>query len=500
MKTLVVPGTIAFGLVAIILPGFALSDTTYHDYAAAEHALQEQQERVYELAEVKGRYHKELVAPLQSLAMSQLEVNRYNDAAKTADYAIEIVRTSFGLDTPQQYDLQQMAVEIDLLRQDWKAVNTRLDYYSTLILSHYWGNVPDRLARLLWLGDIHVRGGIEDLAEMQAAHIRKATWLNETAVSYAEEHGLGHSRFHAEMLFSLTQKYYLEARAIMEGGSNSYRIRQSHPDIHAVQDKFDALDLRHTAGLATLLKLRDTFAEVAGFGPEAAAMAELYIADWNALFNKSADITAGYQRAITALHEAGVPEARIARFLSGPATIPSSRLDLRVSDAMALGSENSRFGRSANSAHTLSLIEPASHLAGFTQELALVDWQGGLEQDWSRVTVSMTIDPTEQIRVRNGAFRTKSKVTGSDVEVQDSEADRKVTNKAVERIKTLSFRPAFVDGQAVASTLILDYHVRDSVQRSVTPLITGNWVSALDNGFPNFQVRGRGASPAATGE
>lgn len=477
MKTLIIPHTIALGLVAILFPGVALSEATYRDYTAAEQALQSQQEQVYELANEKGRYHESLLAPLQSLAMSQLEVNRYDDAASTADYAIQIVRSSFGLKTPQQYDLQQMALEIDLLRQDWKAVNQRLDYYSTLILSHYWGSIPDRVARLLWLSDIHVRGSIEDLAEQQAAHMREATWLNETAVEYAEKHGLAYSRFHAEMLYSLTQKYYLEARAISAGGSNSYRIRQIHPQIQRVQDKFDALDSRHAAGLATLGKLRDTFNEVAGFGPEAAAMAELYIADWNALFNKSDDINSEYQRAISALAEAGVPQARIERFLASPAAIPSSRLDLRVSDAMALGTGHTRFGRSESSVHTLSLIEPASHLAGFTQEMALVDWQGGLEEDWSRLTVSMTIDPTEQIVVRNGAFRTKSKVTGTEVELQASEADRKVSKRALARIKTLSFRPAFVEGKAVASTLELDYYVRDSALRSVTPLIAGNWLA-----------------------
>jgi len=501
MKTSFIPCSIAFSLLALILPDSAFSETTstYRDYEAAERVLLEQQERVYALAEEKGRYHATLVAPLQSLALSQLEVSRYDDAAKTLDYAIEIVRTSFGLDTAEQYDLQQMALEIDLLRQDWKAVNKRLDYYSTLILSHYWGNVPDRIARLLWLGDIHVRGGIEDLEDMQAAHMREATWLNETAVDYAERNGLGHSRFHAEMLYSLTQKYYLEARAISEGGSNSYRLRQKHPLVHDVQDKFDALDSRHTAGLIALKKLRDTFDETAGFGPEAVAMAELYIADWNVLFNKSEDVSSGYQRAIVALRKAGVPEARIARFLSSPAAIPSSRLDLRVSDAMALGSENTRFGRRESTAHKLSLIEPASHLAGFTQELALVDWQGGLEEDWSRLTVSMTIDPAEQIMVRNGAFRTKSKVTGSEVELKDSEADQKTTKRALDRIKTLSFRPAFVEGQAVASTLVLDYLVRDSAQRSVTPLITGNWVAGALQGT-NSRARDRGANPAATGE
>ena len=493
MKTSIVPGITALSLVAMILPGLALSETDYFDYAAAADSLQEQQEKIYTLAAENGRYHESLVEPLQQLALSQLEVSRYDDAADTADYAIQIVRTSFGLDTAQQYDLQQMAVEIDLLRQDWKAINKRLDYYSGLILSNYWGSIPDRVSRLLWLSDIHVRGGIEDSTDNQAAHMREATWLNETAISYAEKHGIGNSRFHAEMLYSLMQKYYLEARAISDGGATSYRLRQVHPTIHVVSDKFDALRKRHAAGLGTLQKMRDMFASVPGFGPEAVAMAELYIADWNALFNESEDINAEYQVAIAALHDAGVPESRIARFLSSPVAIPSPRLDLRVSEAMTLGNSSTRLSHNDEPVYRLSLIEPAAHLAGFTQELALVDWQGGLIEDWARLTVNMTIDPDKQVTVRNAAFRTKSKVTGTEVELQNSEADPGLTRNAMKRIKTLSFRPAFSDGQAVASNVVLDYLVRDSAQRSVTPLMTESWVAS-------FPAQVHNASLAAAGE
>ncbi|MBD3660772.1 MAG: hypothetical protein HUJ11_01015, partial [Arenibacter algicola] len=293
--------------------------------------------------------------------------------------------------------------------------------------------------------------------------------------------------------YSLMQKYYLEARAISDGGATSYRLRQVHPMIHRVSDKFDALRERHAAGLGTLTKMRDMFANVPGFGLEAVAMAELYIADWNALFNESQDINTEYQGAIAAMHAAGVPANRIARFLASPVAIPSSRLDLRVSDAMTLGNSSTRLSHSEEPVHHMSLLEPAAHLAGFTQELALVDWQGGLIEDWSRLTVSMSIDPAEQVTVKNAAFRTKSKVSGTDLELQHSEADSGLTRRAIKRIKTLSFRPAFVDNQAVASKVVLDYLVRDSAQRSVTPLMTENWLAS-------FPAQGRNANLAAAGE
>lgn len=64
--------------------------------------------------------------------------------------------------------------------------------------------------------------------------------------------------------------------------------------------------------------------------------------------------------------------------------------------------------------------------------------------------------------------------TGSEVEVQYSEADPGVTKQAVQRIKTQSSRPAFADGQAIAGTLILNYRVRDPAKSSVALLIAGN--------------------------
>jgi|GEM_PF-1417542 len=486
MNTTIVPGIRAIGLVAMILPGLALPATTYQDYAAAEKALQEQQERIYTLADRNGRYHESLVEPLQQLLLQQLEVNRYDEAAANAEYAIQVVRTSYGLKTPQQYDLQQIAVQIDLLRQDWEAINQRLDYYSTLILSNYWGTIPDRISRLLWLADMHVRGGIEDIEDKQAAHMREATWLNETAIGYAEKHGLGNTRLFAEMLYSLTQKYYLETRAISDGGATSYRLRQVHPTVHRVQDKFDALDRRHAAGLVALTELRELFRRVPGFGAEAIAMSELYIADWNALYNHSDDINADYQRAMTSMREAGITQVRIDRFFSSPVAIPSTRFDWRLADAMSIidsGSgpvESMNAGDGTATIYRLSLLEPASHLAGFTQELALVDWRGGLLEDWSKITVSMTLNPDRQVTVLNNAFRTKSMVTGTGVELLDSEANRKTTRRAINRIKTLSFRPAFRNGEAVTSNLEVEYLVRDSAQPSVTPLIFEHWQAGFN--------------------
>lgn len=494
MKIFCAKSTATFlSLVSLILTSSLFAEGLDLDFAAADRSLQIQQERIYELTAQYGRYDQNLVVPLQQFARSQMEINRYDDAADTVDYAIQIVRTEHGLETPQQYDLQQMAVEVDLYRQDWERINERLDYYSGLILSAYSGTVEDRIQRLLWLADVHVRGALEDEAALQASHLVHATWFNETAVVYAQSNHADNNRLYADMLYALVNKYHLEARGILAGGATGYRLRQKQLGLPEADGKTEALDKRYRAGLDKLVMLRNLFAHSPNFGEEAVGMMQLYMADWKALFDKSDDLSADYATGLETLARAGVPAARLDEFLSSPMIIPRSNLELSVNEALTLARQDNAFDSVETTLPEIRLLEPAAHIAGFVQNLDLVDWQGGISSDWSRLSVTLTVDPDTHIRVRNGAFRTRSRVTGENLVVLSSEADHDVTRKALRRIQTLSFRPAFDDGQAVASELAVDYMVRSSSQRSITPLITEQWVAS-------YPAPGRISSLAATGE
>jgi hypothetical protein len=485
--------TLKAALLSMMLPLGLYAETPLDDYAAATRSLAAQETAISALAEKHGRYSEQLVEPLQQLIHGQMEVSRLEDAADNVDYAIHIVRTTHGLNTPRQYDLQQLAIDIDLYRQDWKDVNQRLDHYSNLLLSEYLGPADDFIMRMLWLGDAHVRGAIEDDAEKEAQHLRSATWYATTAVSLARKYNLTHSRLYADMLYSLSQRYYLEARAILDGGSTSYRLRMIQPGIHHVRDKFVALNRRYQLGLNALLELRDTLAQSPGFSQEAVAMAEFHIADWKALFDESEDLDSDYDQAISSLLAAGLADDQVQRFLAQPVVIPRAALETRIDDILELNPRRIRDGAQDRLLSGMSLLEPSPQLAGFAQEARLVNWRGSLNKDWAEITVSLTVNPGDRVTVRNSAFRTRSRVTPSMVALRNTQASPQLTNEALDRIQTLSFRPAFVDGKAVTSEVELDYLVRDSEQRSITPLVTGNWVAS-------FRVKARGASPAAAGE
>ncbi len=270
--------TLKAGLVSMILPLGLYAETSLDDYAAATHSLAAQEVAISALAEKHGRYSEQLVAPLQQLIRSQMEVSRLEDAAENVDYAPHIVRTTHGLNTPQQYDLQQLATTTPHVRPPGsKDVNQRLEHYSNLLLSEYQGPADDFIMRMLWLGDAHVRGAIEDDPEKEAQHLRAATWYATTAVSLARKYNLTHSKLYADMLYTLSQRYYLEARAILDGGSTSYRLRMIQPGVHHVRDKFDALNRRYQLGLECVTGIARYTRTVTRFRPGGGSHGRIFI-------------------------------------------------------------------------------------------------------------------------------------------------------------------------------------------------------------------------------
>jgi hypothetical protein len=480
-------------LFSLIVWSSALAETGEIDHATAESNLFQQQERLYQLVERHGRYDMALLDALQRLIQSQMEASRFEAAAENVDYAIQIVRFNEGLETPTQYDLQELAVQVDLYRQDWPAIQERLEHYSQLVTASPEGNSEDLLQRLLWLSAIYKRGSIEDVEENHAYHLIRSTWYAETAVIFAQVENLDESRLYADMLYNLTDNYFLEARAILTGGGTSYRLRQLRPGLHQVEDKQEAVARRYRAGLSQLRQLRSLLSDSKQFDREALALAEFHIADWHALFDSDSDLDAVYGKAIALLEQADITAAKRRQFLSRAVNIPRARLTLSVQEALAASGFAQRHQASDSLLQRLSLIEPASHISGYSQDLEQVNWRGALERDWARISTIVTVDPHRKTTVRNGGIRTRSLITASDVRLQASEAGQTLTRKALRRLGTISFRPAFHEQRAISSELSVDYLVRGNSLPSLTPMVREPWELS-------FRGPVRATSLAAAGE
>ncbi len=505
MKPLEVTSRILIAL-ALAVPAAAQANPVYNkDFAALGDVITQQNELLQNLEDEHGRYGFQLVEPLEQLTMQQLEVNRLGDAASSVDRAIQITRFAHGLYSPLQYDLLELSIDVEIRREDWDNLDEQLEHYTYLIGAEYEGSHAERIERVMWLANTHARAAFLVDAERRPAHLIDATRLNEFAVSYAHATQNTDSMLYVRSLYELTQKYYLETRAILGGGPTSYELRLLTPGGTAIDRRGDAIAKRYEAGLSMLALLRNKLRDEARFGPEASALAQLYIADWKALYDESDDLEASYSDAITAFAEAGVAETRVARLLANPMALPRPDLELTIADAMGSATDSPNLlpdvQRDATDAllHRVRLVEPSIDIPGYAQEVAYLDSSTTQMDDWASITVTMTLDPDDQVGVWNGSYRTKSRVTGTDIEAHSNIAlGQREEKRIMNRIKTLSFRPAFREGKPVASELALEFIYNGDSQQDSGSLWSmtaenSRWATSYPGQDPN-------AIPVAAGE
>ncbi|MEQ8409582.1 MAG: hypothetical protein RKH07_15050 [Gammaproteobacteria bacterium] len=505
MKHLRTKTRILCALLVVFTGAVHANPATNKDYAALGNSIERQRQLLQELEAAHGRYDNLLVEPLQRLTMQQLEVNRLGDAASSIDRAIQITRMAHGLYTPQQYDLLELSIDVEMQRENWDNLDEQIDHYTWLLGEEFSGSHVERIERVMWIANTHARAAFLVDPARRSRHLIDATRLNEFAVSYAHATRNNASPLYVQSLYDLTQKYYLETRAILGGGKTSYELRLLVPEGTTVDRRGIAIAKRYEAGLTMLKILRNAVSDEARFGSEARALVQLYMADWMALYDETDNLEGQYQKAIAAFTKAGVSTNRVAKLLASPVAIPRPELELTIRDAMggAVDSNNlvAAEQRQATDAivHRVRLVEPSTDIPGYAQEVAYLDSTTSKMDDWASMTVTMTLDPLDRVGVWNGSYRTKSRITGTNIETHPSVTlGNKAEKRIINRIKTLSFRPAFVAGKPVASELAVEFFYTGEAQDHTGSLwsVTGtnsNWVTSYPGQDPN-------ATPAAAGE
>ncbi|CAN0515995.1 unnamed protein product, partial [Scytosiphon promiscuus] len=184
-------------------------------------------------------------------------------------------------------------------RRDWSATVERLDRFSLLVANNFDGNGKgeEQLSLLKWMADKHLQCALETNSEHYVTHISKATIINEYALQLAQFNRQTDDPVYGELLHSLAHNYYIESRGIIAGGENSYKLRVLPNGSGMVESKAAALDRRYALGLDKLRMLRKFAADSTENRLEAIAVAEIYIADWNIIFDSAEDIDNEYDRA-----------------------------------------------------------------------------------------------------------------------------------------------------------------------------------------------------------
>lgn len=478
-------GTSSKYVITFLIPlMLCASKASATDYISIQQSIQNSESSIDALETDHGRYDEQLLEPLEQLAKIQLEASRFEDAAQTIDRAIQIARISHGLYTSAQYPLLQLEIDISRSRGDWEDTEEQMAHFVWLVASRFDGDRIKQLDTLNWLANKHLQCALETTDVNRATYLIKSTQINEYAVQLAQATRHTQSPVYADLLYGLSQKYYVETRGVLGDKASSYKLRVLDPYVRVVEEKASALERRYAAGLDKLVMLRDSIALAPTPSAEALGMAEIYIADWQLAFNNSRDEAGQYTKALGLLRNAGIAEAQLERFFAHPVVIPRQEFTLNFAEALAavenasgpaLVTVETMVANASATAATwqLSIREDSDRLPGVVSELSVAQLGTDLTNNWNLLTLSLEFDPAINSRFRQRGYSMSSKAIPSAIRVASSSKVSEQDLQAIlTRIKSLPFRPALRQGVPIPATITVNYVFRENGETPLEQMLT----------------------------
>lgn len=398
--------------------------------------------------------HMGLVEALDSLADQLILVGRFEQAHRALDRAVQIIRINEGLYTASQLPYQRK-----------KTLN--------IINSGNWGDAREQLSHLFWLyskktefatsqlitdlslmSDMHLRGVSEDSSEYQAFHLRRGSSASWMALVVAEALLGTDNPLLVPIIYKSLNHVYLEKVATEQFGATSRSLREIGVGTGRLREVEYMDVIYYRLGSRLLNQIKDIYSAVEPADPEAVAMAQLYIADWNALFKQNENALAAYEEVFANLSESIGDEALVNAFFERPKLLPEPRFYPSLEQALA--DSNSLLTNAS-----LSEIEISDKLVftewspnfPFVQQPVTLPPQMSISVDF--MVFSFNIGGVEE----NSKFLRRSN-RASIGAAQDllmlQPEDVPVPNELKSKIQSLRFRPKLVDGvpQQADATLV----------------------------------------------
>jgi hypothetical protein len=413
--------------------------------------LQQSQALIEHLLQEHGSYSQTLIEPYSQLAQMQLSAFRLEDAKASVNNAIRNSRISNGLYSSEQLPLQKLLIEINATESDWNAVEKNLINLVSLVSAHANFVPAKTIKELQWASNVRLLAVREDTEDRLALHIINGTILHESMVVLAQKAGLTKTALYPQLLHSLANQYFLETTAIIAGGSTSYRLRLPSQGSNLVETRREAIEKRYKAGLDKLLMIK-ALAE----NPVSLAFSELSITDWNAVFDRSADISTDYERIYAQFVNTDAPIHDIDQLFASNRILPTMSLQL---DFQHQNSATSPIN--VATASSVQVAELNQNLPGYGNHVMGFGTENEIGRSWDAVRAKIMLEPSQRKTVHTGGYRVKSFVTSKQIDIiDDGEINGFDLRSTTSRMKALSFRPVLRRGKVDASFVVVDYLVR----------------------------------------
>jgi len=453
--------------VLMLLPGF-LAGTYAQELAQEDETgrllenVDNYQQQLQEIETRLGRFDPALLEPLTRLAETFMLLNQFDETRLLLDRAIQVTRISEGLYTDSQFPLLTMTVENDARRGNWVDANATLEHLYWLYTNKHRGIGDNVVSELMRLSDFHLEAVAADSPEQQAYHFRNAAHISWVALRVARLLWGENDPRLVPLQYNLAKQYYLQAVAVDKGGQTGYELREIIPGSSWVRSRQTVKEAYYLTGLRLLRELRENYAEANPPDPEAAALASLYIADWQLLFTQES-AEAAYRQAYNELLTSGVEQRSLNSFFENPVVLPQQNYYSSIADALAARNSSTVNGTESQVNNLIRFNEWSATFPDVEFPLGSAHIRFSDQQDWGFAMLSFNLGALEKVsRWINGRYITRIGVPDT-VEILNQVPDTAMDLKGfADKIHSLHFRPRLINGEAEPVTGTLQYLIPNS--------------------------------------
>ncbi|MFT4888325.1 MAG: hypothetical protein ACI8V0_002559 [Pseudohongiellaceae bacterium] len=401
--------------------------------------------------------HRGLIEPLEFVADQLILEGRYEQAHRALDRAIQIVRVSEGLFTTSQFPYQEKKVLNIVNSGNWDDARVQLEHLFWLYTKKSKYATSELMASLITMSEIHLRGVSEDAPEHQAFHLRRGSRTNWLALAVGEAVWGVENPLLVPIIYKTVTHLYLEKVATDRQGLTSRNLREVAVGTAVRTRAIEYMDmLYYQLGSRLLNQIKGIYSAQEPANPEAVAMAQLYIADWDALFRRNENVLLTYKTVFDGLSEAVQDESAINAFFDRPKLLPEPQfypsLQLALSSSISRLTYNSLGEMDVSDKIVFS--EWSSNFPFVQQPITLPRRENS---DYGFAIFSFSIGGAPEIaQLLRRSKRAKIGVAENLKVVEPAEAANLEASKLSPKVKFLRFRPKLVDGvpQMADATLV----------------------------------------------
>ena len=269
-----------------------------------------------------------------------MNLGEFSEAERLFLDAVQIAKINHGLNSARQRIPLERAIAAQLAQGKWEQVDNHLDYFEWLNKETYQRDFFAYLRGTEQLNHMLLKASADSDNPLGFRYLIAAKNLNWRAVAGIEA-TLGES--HPELapwLYNIVLAHYYQSSLIKRHGMVSTVIlNEENEEVRGwTLNKGESLRISYRIGKELLQRIAGIYEESESPNPEAVALTQIYIADWEMMFGNEDDALNSYKLAYDSLLAAGISKEETDRLFAQPAVLPSHQLHTSVSTMSAANS------------------------------------------------------------------------------------------------------------------------------------------------------------------